>query len=188
MSEMKLIMESWRAFQLAEATTAWDPKEDPQDTMDLLKALSIESDQQKVRKVLQQLLADKEIAKVLEALSEMFQEITGAEEAEADIDEGLADLSGDIGRSVAGIGLDLAAKVEEFLNSTPVGHALGTVAPPLLGLALGVLMIQGGDVSAGGLKTVGKLISGAVTPETLGNVVVELGVEALESIQERKRT
>ena len=184
---MKLIMENWRAFQLAEATTAWDPKEDPQDTMDLLKALSTESDQQKVQKVLQQLLADKEIAKVLEALSEMFQEITGEEEVEVDIDEGLADLPGDVGRSVAGIGLDLTAKVEEFLNSTPGGHALGTVAAPLLGLALGALMIQGGDVSAGGLKTIGKLVSGAVTPESLGDVVADLGTEALEALQERKK-
>jgi len=182
---MKLIMESWRAFRLAEATTAWDPKEDPQDTMALLKALSTESDQTKVQKVLQQLLADKEIAEVLEALSEMFQEVTGQEESRQE--EGLADLPGDVGRSVAGIGLDLAAKVEEFLNSTPAGHALGTVAPPLLGLALGVLMIHGGDVSAGGLKTVSKLVSGAITPETLGDVVADLGAEALEGIQERKK-
>ena len=183
MSEMKLIMESWRAFRLSEATTDWDPKEDPQDTMVLLKALSTESDKQKVQKVLQQLLADKDIAEVLEALSEMFQDVTGEEDVEADIDEGLDDL----GRTIASLGVDAAAKAEEFLNSTHAGRILGKIAPPLLGLALGVLMIQGGDVSATGLKTIGKLVSGAVTPESLGDVVVDLGAEAIEGLQERKK-
>ena len=180
-------MEGWRAFQLAEATSAWDPKKNPQDTMDLLKALSTESDEQKVQKVLQQLLADKEIAKVLEALSEMFQEITGEEEVEADIDEGLSDLPGAAADAVTLGGLNLADKVGEFLNSSPVGRALGTVAPPLLGIALGFLMIKGGDASAAGLKTIGTLVSGAVSPETLGNAVMDLGAEALEGIQERKK-
>ncbi len=180
-------MESWRAFHLAEAKPSWDPKENPQDTMDLLKALSTERDKQKVQKVLQQLLADKEIAKVLEALSEMFQEITSGEEVEVDIDEGLADLPGEVGDAVGLGALNLADKVGDFLNSSPAGRTIGRVAPTLLGIALGALMIHGGDTSVTGLKTIGKLVSGAVTPETLGEVVMELGTEAFEGIQERKK-
>jgi|TARA_R110000765_G_scaffold97907_1_gene183994 hypothetical protein len=182
MSEMKLIMESWRAFRLVEEEGP-EYKEDPKDTLALLKALSTESDIQRKEKVIHQILADKDVAEVIEALGEMFQEITSEEDIEVDIDEGLDDL----GRSIAGAGLNLTAKVEEFLSSSPAGRVLGTIAPPLLGLALGVLMIQGGDASAAGLKTVGKLVSGAVTPETLGDAVMDLGAEALEGIQERKK-
>ena len=181
MSEMKLIMEGWRTFQLAEASPEFKPKEDPQDTMDLLKALSTERDEAKVQKVLQRLLADKEIAKVLEALSDMFQEITDEEEVE--VVEGLDDLP----IAAWGVGMNFRDKVGEFLESSPTGRALKTVSPSLLGIALGVLMWQSGEVSQGGLKTVGKLVSGGVTSETLGDAVADLGAEALEAIQERKR-
>ena len=175
-------MESWRAFRLVEEEGP-EYKEDPKDTIALLKALSTESDIQRKEKAIRQILADKDVAEVIKALGEMFQEITSEEDIEVDIDEGLDDL----GRAIAGHGLNLTAKVEEFLSSTPAGRVLGTIAPPLLGLALGVLMIQGGDTSATGLKTVGKLVSGKVNPQILGDVVMDLGAEALEGIQERKK-
>ena len=187
MSEMKLIMESWRAFRLEEEEGP-KFKEDPQDTISLLKALSTERDEKKVQKVLQQLLADKDVAEVLEALGEMFQEVTDNEEVEVDIDEGLSDLPGDVGRSIAGAGLDLASKAEDFLKNTTAGRLLGKVAPPLLGLAMGALMLQGGQITPGALRTVSKLVSGGATPEALGDAIAEIGESALEALQERKKS
>jgi len=184
MSEMKLIMESWRRFRLSEeGATGPKFKENPQDTIALLKALSTERDEQRVQKVLQQILADKDVAEVLEALGEMFQEVTGEEEAEVDMDEGLDDL----GRSVAGFGLDIAAKTEEFLKKTPAGNLLRKTAPALLGLSIAAMMLNGGQITPGALKTVSKLITGSVTPETLAAAVADVGLEALEALQERKK-
>jgi len=178
-------MESWRQFRLSEEETRSPKfKENPQDTIALLKALSTEPDQQRVQEVLQQILADKDVAEVQEALGEMFQEVTGEEEAEVDMDEGLDDV---LGRSVAGLGLDIAAKTEEFLKSTPAGRLLAKTAPALLGVALGGLMLHGGQITPGGLKTVAKLVTGAVTPETLADAVAEVGVDGFEALQERKK-
>ena len=182
MSEMKLIMESWRAFRLEEEEGP-KFKENPKDTVALLKALSTEQDPARVQKVLQQLLADKDVAEVLEALGELFQEVTDNEEAEVDLDEDLDDL----GRSVAGFGLDIAAKTEEFLKKTPAGNLLRKTAPALLGLSMAAMMLSGGQITPGGLKTVSKLITGSVTPETLAAAVADVGAEAFEALQERKK-
>jgi len=182
MSEMKLIMESWRAFRLTEEE-APQYKEDPQDAMALLKALASETDQQRVEKVIQQITTDTDIGPLMSALSDMFEEVTGDEEVEVDIEEGLDDL----GRSVAGLGLDASAKIERFLNSSNAGRLLAKAAPAALGLALGALMIQGGEFSPGAIKTVSKLVSGAVTPETLGDAIADIGTEAIEALQERKK-
>jgi len=175
-------MESWRAFRLVEEE-APKFKEDPQDTIALLSALATEPDKHKVDKVVQQIVADKDVEQVLAALSDMFQELTDKEEVEVDIAEDLDDL----GRSVAAMGLGVSDKIDDFLSNTPAGRLLGKVAPPVLGLAMGALMMQGGQITPGGLRTVSKLISGGVSPESLGDAMMDIGEEALEALQERKK-
>jgi len=182
MSEMKLIMESWRAFRLVEQQ---EPKfkEDPQDTIALLSALATEPDKHKVEKVVQQIIADKDVEQVMSALEHMFQELTDTDEVEVDIAEDLDDL----GRSVAAMGLGVTDKVDDFLSNTTAGRLLGKVAPPILGLAMGALMLQGGEITPGGLKTVSKLIAGGVNPESLGDAMADIGAETFEALQERKK-
>ena len=180
---MRLLIENWRHFCLTEAE-APKFKEDPKDTVELVKALSTERDKERVDQVLQKIMADQDVAEVMKALEEMFQEITGDEEVEVDIEEGLDDL----GRDVTGLALDVSAKAEEFLTNSTVGRFIAKAAPPVLGLALAAMMLQGGTITPGSMRTIAKLVSSSPTPESLGDALMDVGQEAMEAVlQERKK-
>ena len=180
---MKLIMESWRQFRVTETE---DPKfkEDRHDSIALLKALSTEKDEQKRQKVLQQMLADRDVAELLGDVEEMFRVVLAADgEDVEELDEDLADL----GLSIGKMGLDMSAKLENFLDKTDAGKAIRQASPALLGLVLGTMMLQGGELTPGGIRTVTKLVSGGTNPETLGNVVADMGTEIIDSLDEQKK-
>ncbi len=76
MSEMKLIMESWRAFRLEEEEGP-KFKEDKEDAIGLVDKVANEKDRQKKQIVSRALESDKDIAPVMDALEELFKELGG---------------------------------------------------------------------------------------------------------------
>jgi len=175
MSEMKLIMERWQRFCLLENEGEF--KTDPKDTLALIDAITSERDDEKV--------------KVLDALEEFFSTLEQEEEErdEKESDEPQLAEAGlqDVGLAVTGLGLDIATKIEDFLNQTPAGRALKKAGPLVLGLALTAFMIQSGDVNRATAKTIAKLVTSSGSQGDLVAGLTDLGGELVDSLAERKK-
>lgn len=183
MSEMKLIMESWRAFRLEEEEGP-KFKEDKEDAIGLVDKVANEKDRQKKQIVSRALESDKDIAPVMDALEELFKELKGEE-----IEEGIEQAYDDMTATASGAVLDASSKVSEFLNSTSAGRVLKTVSGPVMGLALlGLFMQSPGE--AGNLHKSAASIAQVITspdPAEALAAAADAITSLAESLSERKK-
>ena len=176
MSEMKLIMESWRAFRLEEEEGP-KFKEDPKDAIGLVDKVANETDPRKKQIVSRAIESDKDLAPVMHALEELFKELKGEQAYD------------DMTATASGAVLDASSKVSEFLNSTSAGRLLKTVSGPVLGLALlGLFMQSPGE--AGNLHKSAASIARVITdpdPAQALAASVDTITSLAESLSERKK-
>ena len=141
MSEMKLIMESWRAFRLVEEEGP-KFKENPQHTAALVDLVANEEDPQKQKKVLLKLAQDKDVAAAMAAVQELISTVSNNEETESDIEEGAIDavkgayntIGATVGQARTG-DLSVQQKANDFLQNDPRGKQIAKFSPLLLALA-----------------------------------------------------
>ncbi len=169
---MKLIMEGWRSLVLIEGV-----KDNPEEAEKFLDSLSQEKDQQVVDTYTQKLTTDPDVQKVVADLEKMFADVTD----DAELEENLEDLSLQAGVAA----LNIKDKVEEYLNSNPVGRRIKQYGPALLGLGMASLAIAGaGDADpTGGMKLAAKISSKPLTADSIAQAAVELGGDSLTEKQ-----
>ena len=186
MSEMKLIMESWRTFCLTEEEGP-KYKEDPEDTVALLDKMVHEPDPEKKEIVAQKIATDKDIAPILGALEELFQQLESEE-----IEEGIEQTYDDLGIGVAGAALGAGAKISDFLEKSAAGRILKKASGPLLGLALLALIVQqpgeGGKSLNKSAAAIAQLIASPDPTKILVGATDLVMDVVTESLRERKKT
>ena len=167
---MRLLMESWRAYTLLEGV-----KDNPKETERFLDLLSQEKNQQVVDTYIQKLETDPDVQRVVADLQKMLSDV--ADEADAELEENLEDLSLQAGVTA----LNIKDKVEKYLDSNPVGRRIKQYGPALLGLAIASLAIAGaGDADpTGGMKAAAKIASKPLTADGIAQAAVEIGSEAI---------
>ena len=199
MSEMKLIMESWRTFRLTEEGPRF--KENPQHAAALVDLVAKEKDPQKQKEVLLKIAQDKDVAAVMAALQELISAVGNNEETESDIEEGAIDVAkrayNALGTTVGwGMTGDLPAqqKADEFLQNDPTGKKLAKFSPVLIALAFLGLMSQGViDIESltepGKRKSLANLaVASAGDSTALATSVAELAGDAItEAISEERK-
>jgi hypothetical protein len=181
MSEMKLIMENWRAFRLEEEEGP-KFKENPKDAVALLGKV-VELDQAQQDAVAEKIASDPDVAPVLSALEELFKELLESEP----VDEAL---DADIGAEIWGAFGTAANKVTDFLESSAAGRVLKTVSGPVLGLALLGLLAQQPDGGASLEKSsaaIAKLMTSSDPMNILAGSAEGLVDVMTESLRERKK-
>jgi hypothetical protein len=163
-------MESWRAYTLLEGV-----KDNPKETEKFLDLLSQEKNQQVVNTYTQKLETDPDVQRVVADLQKMLSDVT--DEADAELEENLEDLSLQAGVTV----LNIKDKVEKYLDSNPVGRRIKQYGPALLGLGIASLAITGvGEADpTGGMKLAAKIASKPLTADGIAQAAVELGSEAI---------
>ena len=118
---MRLLMESWRAYTLLEGV-----KDNQKETERFLDLLSQEKNQQVVDTYIQKLETDPDVQRVVADLQKMLSDV--ADEADAELEENLEDLSLQAGVTA----LNIKDKVEKYLDSNPVGRRIKQYGPALL--------------------------------------------------------
>ena len=167
---MKLLMESWRAYALLEGV-----KDNPKEAEKFLDLLSQEKNQQVVDTYTQKLETDPDVQRVVADLQKMLSDV--ADEADAELEENLEDLSLQAGVTA----LNIKDKVEKYLDSNPVGRRIKQYGPALLGLAIASLAITGAGEAdpTGGMKLAAKIASKPLTADGIAQAAVELGSETI---------
>ncbi len=168
---MKLIMEGWRSLVLIEGV-----KDNPKEAEKFLNLLSQE-EEGVVNTYAQRLEDDPDVRRVVADLEKMFADVTD----DAELEENLEDLSLQAGVAA----LNIKDKVEEYLNSNPVGRRIKQYGPALLGLGMASLAIAGaGDADpTGGMKLAAKISSKPLTADSIAQAAVELGGDSLTEKQ-----
>ena len=136
---MKLLMEGWRSYLLLEGV-----KDDTAQAEELLTNLSQEKDPTKVKNVQQQIAADPDVRKVMDAIKAFV------EEAHADsVEEGIQDAydqMADTAKTGVVSALTVKDKADAFLTGTPEGQLLTRAGPALIALATAGLAVTLPDV------------------------------------------
>tara|TARA_R100000008_G_C3569971_1_gene161463 strand:- start:52 stop:582 length:531 start_codon:yes stop_codon:yes gene_type:complete len=174
---MRLLMESWRSYILLEGV-----KNNEEEAEKFINLLSQEEDEQVVDTYTEKLETDPDVQRVVADLEKMFSDVT--EEANAELEENLEDLSLQAGVTV----LNVQNKIEKYIQTNPVGRRLARYGAPLIGLAVASITL--GGVAGGGVTNPSKgmrLAMDLATGPLTGNELAQAAIEfAAEGINEKR--